>query len=100
MLTKTSRGFPYRARSPRYRFARGLWTQNLLLRTAYGNLPADIPDKAAQFAGDSRGHLVVMNAASPQAAKSGTKPNLGPPGSRHDVLRLPLESWLQRFANA
>src|ERR1700679_1594852 len=100
MLTKKSRGFPYRARSPRYRFAQGRGYKTLLFRTSYSNLLSDIPDKAAQLAGDSRGHLVVMNAAGTQPAKSRTKPNLGLPGGCHDVLRLPFESWLQRFANA
>ena len=72
----------------------------LLFRTAHGNLPADIPDKATQLSGDSRDNFVVMNAAGSQPAKAGTQPNLGFPRDRDEVLRLPLEPWLQRFANS
>lgn len=42
----------------------------------------------------------MMNAAGPQPAKAGTQPNLGFPRDRNEVLRLPLEPWLQRFANS
>lgn len=39
-----------------------------------------------------------MNAACPQPTKASTQSNLSFPRDRHEMLRFPLESWLQRFA--
>lgn len=69
MRTNESRGFPYRARTPRYRFA-GVGGIDRLSPTAVGFVPPDVQDKATELARNLSGDCVVMDTAGSQTSKA------------------------------
>src|ERR1700675_2667925 len=91
VLTKKSRGFPSIAPVAALPIRQGCYVGCLLSCAAHGNLPTDIPDKSAQFAGDRRSYFIVMNSPCSQATKTRAQSNLCFPRDRHDMLWLTFE---------
>ena len=64
------------------------------------NVPADIPDEAGKLAREGDADLVVLKAASLEAAVAVVQAQLRAPGDRADLCGLSLLTQLQGWADA